>query len=78
MWSWSTGTRKTPTKAASLPIPAAIPCPVVRMLTGKTSEGSTNVVMLRQTSGYLKVNSLRMLGKLTLLTCVYCDRAQNS
>jgi len=27
------------------PTPAATPCPVVRMLTGKTSEGSTNVVM---------------------------------
>ena len=26
-------------------MPAATPCPVVRMLTGNTSEGSTNVVM---------------------------------
>jgi hypothetical protein len=29
-------------------------------------------VTKRQTSGYLKVNSSRMFGKLTALTCVYC------
>ncbi len=31
--------------APSLPIPAEIPCPVVRMVTGYSSLGSTNVVM---------------------------------
>jgi len=39
------GHKNTPTNAPSFPTPAATPCPVVRMLTGKTSEGSTNVVM---------------------------------
>ena len=32
-------------KAPSLPIPAEIPCPVVRMFTGYSSLGSTKVVM---------------------------------
>ena len=32
--------------APSLPIPAAMPWPVVRMLTGKSSDGRTNVVVL--------------------------------
>ena len=32
-------------KAPSLPTPAAIPWPVVRMLTGNTSDGRTNVVV---------------------------------
>ena len=39
------GTRKTPTNAPSFPIPAAMPCPVVRMLIGKTSDGMTKVVV---------------------------------
>ncbi len=41
----STGNKKTPMKAPSLPTPAEIPCPVVRMLTGNSSLGSTKVVM---------------------------------
>jgi hypothetical protein len=31
--------------APSLPIPAEMPCPVARMVTGNTSLGITNVVM---------------------------------
>ena len=45
----STGNRKTPMKAPSLPTPAEIPCPVVRMLTGNSSLGSMNVVMFGRT-----------------------------
>ena len=40
-----TGNRKTPMKAPSLPIPAENPSPVVRMVTGNSSLGSTKVVM---------------------------------
>src|ERR1022692_1982389 len=42
---WSTGNRKTPMNAPSLPMPAEIPCPVARMLTGYSSLGMTKVVM---------------------------------
>ena len=31
--------------APSFPMPAATPCPVVRILTGKSSDGRTNVVV---------------------------------
>ena len=41
----STGNRKTPMKAPSLPMPAEIPWPVARMDTGYSSLGMTNVVM---------------------------------
>src|ERR1700733_8143496 len=43
--SFSSGNRKTPMKAASLPMPAEIPCPVARMVTGYNSLGMTKVVM---------------------------------
>jgi len=39
------GTRNTPMKHRACRLPAAIPCPVVRMLTGNTSDGRTNVVV---------------------------------
>jgi len=40
------GKKKTPTKPPSLPVAEAIPWPVVRPATGKSSAGYTKVVAL--------------------------------
>jgi hypothetical protein len=48
---YSTGNKNAPMNAPSLPTPAEIPCPVVRMSTGYSSLDSTNVVMFRTELG---------------------------